>query len=167
MPACIRSASDGGVMMSWSPTRIRVGTRIAPSRSVESGRSSIARIAASGLDHVRVPINSRLVQAPDGEPLEEGYALLDDVVGWMLGHRRVAHPVGDVAEPVALEHDDVGALADFERPGLAREPERRCRVERRGDERLVGGEPVERARGRDRLGHRDDRRGAQIGRAHV
>lgn len=48
--------------------------------------ADIARIAASGLDHVRVPINSRLVQAPDGEPLAEGYALLDDVIGWSRTH---------------------------------------------------------------------------------
>jgi hypothetical protein len=48
--------------------------------------ADIARIAASGLDHVRVPINARLVQAPDGEPIEEGYALLDDVVRWSRRH---------------------------------------------------------------------------------
>lgn len=48
--------------------------------------ADIARIAASGLDHVRVPINARLVQAPDGEPIDEGYALLDDVVRWSRRH---------------------------------------------------------------------------------
>ncbi|OJV59132.1 MAG: endoglucanase [Cellulomonas sp. 73-145] len=48
--------------------------------------ADIARIAASGLDHVRVPINSRVVQDETGEPIEAGYALLDRVIGWCRTH---------------------------------------------------------------------------------
>ncbi len=48
--------------------------------------ADIARIAACGLDHVRVPINSRVLQDEAGEPIEEGYALLDRVIGWSRTH---------------------------------------------------------------------------------
>ncbi len=51
-------------------------------RDVFVTAADIARIAASGLDHVRVPINSRIVQDESGEPIEDGYALLDRVIGW-------------------------------------------------------------------------------------
>lgn len=48
--------------------------------------ADIARIAAAGLDHVRVPINARVVQDEGGEPIDEGYALLDRVIGWARRH---------------------------------------------------------------------------------
>ena len=48
--------------------------------------ADIERIAACGLDHVRVPINSRVVQDESGEPIEEGYALLDRLIGWSRRH---------------------------------------------------------------------------------
>lgn len=44
--------------------------------------ADVARIAACGMDHVRVPVNARVVQGPDGEPLEDGYRLLDRLVAW-------------------------------------------------------------------------------------
>src|SRR4051794_9437615 len=49
--------------------------------------ADIARIAASGFDHVRLPINSRVIQTEDGEPIEEGYALIDRLIGWCRRHR--------------------------------------------------------------------------------
>ncbi len=49
--------------------------------------SDIARIAESGFDHVRLPINSRVVQTEEGEPIEEGYALIDRLIGWCRKHR--------------------------------------------------------------------------------
>ncbi len=55
-------------------------------RDVFITEADIARIAASGFDHVRLPINSRVVQTPDGEPIEEGYALIDRLLGWCRRH---------------------------------------------------------------------------------
>lgn len=49
--------------------------------------SDIELIAASGFDHVRLPINSRLIQAEDGAPIEEGYAMIDRLIGWCREHR--------------------------------------------------------------------------------
>ncbi|WP_198417525.1 glycoside hydrolase family 5 protein [Cryobacterium mannosilyticum] len=49
--------------------------------------ADISRIAASGFDHVRLPINSRLIQAPDGTPIESGYAMIDRLIGWCRTHR--------------------------------------------------------------------------------
>lgn len=46
----------------------------------------IELIAASGFDHVRLPINSRAVQADDGNPIEAGYALIDRLIGWCRRH---------------------------------------------------------------------------------
>lgn len=46
----------------------------------------IELIAASGFDHVRLPINSRLIQDEDGEPIEAGYAMIDRLVGWCRAH---------------------------------------------------------------------------------
>ncbi|WP_084075279.1 glycoside hydrolase family 5 protein [Demequina sp. NBRC 110052] len=48
--------------------------------------ADISRIAALGFDHVRVPINARVIQGADGDPLSAGYALLDDVVRWSERH---------------------------------------------------------------------------------
>ena len=48
--------------------------------------SDIAHIAHSGFDHVRLPINARVIQAPTGEPLEAGYAHVDRLVAWCERH---------------------------------------------------------------------------------
>ncbi len=37
----------------------------------------VRRIAESGFDHIRLPINSRIIQDEDGQPIEGGYALID------------------------------------------------------------------------------------------
>ena len=42
--------------------------------------ADIERIAASGFDHVRLPINARVIQSEDGEPIEAGYALIDRLI---------------------------------------------------------------------------------------
>jgi hypothetical protein len=49
--------------------------------------ADIALIAASGFDHVRLPINSRVIQAEDGTPIEAGYALIDRLIEWCREHR--------------------------------------------------------------------------------
>ncbi len=50
-------------------------------------RADIALIAASGFDHVRLPINSRVIQDENGEPIEAGYALIDSLIEWCREHR--------------------------------------------------------------------------------
>ena len=47
----------------------------------------IERIAASGFGHVRLPINSRIIQTDDGEPIEAGYAMIDRLIEWCREHR--------------------------------------------------------------------------------
>ncbi|MET4639182.1 cellulase family glycosylhydrolase [Mycetocola sp. 2940] len=49
--------------------------------------ADIRRIAESGFDHVRLPINARLIQAPDGTPLESGYAMIDRLIAWCRTHK--------------------------------------------------------------------------------
>jgi endoglucanase len=49
--------------------------------------ADIARIAASGFDHVRLPINSRVIQDEHGEPIEAGYAMIDRLIQWCRQHR--------------------------------------------------------------------------------
>lgn len=49
--------------------------------------ADIQRIAESGFDHIRLPINSRVVQTEEGEPIEAGYALIDRVIEWCRRHR--------------------------------------------------------------------------------
>lgn len=49
--------------------------------------ADIAAIASSGFDHVRLPINSRLIQDENGEPIESGYALIDRLIEWCRTHR--------------------------------------------------------------------------------
>ncbi len=49
--------------------------------------ADIARIAASGFDHVRLPINARVIQDADGEPIEAGYAMIDRLIAWCRAHR--------------------------------------------------------------------------------
>jgi len=48
--------------------------------------ADIALIAASGFDHVRLPINSRVIQNDDGEPIEAGYAMIDRLIEWCRAH---------------------------------------------------------------------------------
>ncbi|KRE30563.1 glycoside hydrolase family 5 protein [Agromyces sp. Soil535] len=47
----------------------------------------IAAIAAFGFDHVRLPINARVVQDADGRPIESGYELIDRLIDWCRAHR--------------------------------------------------------------------------------
>ncbi|MCU1557634.1 MAG: glycoside hydrolase family 5 [Microbacteriaceae bacterium] len=49
--------------------------------------ADIERISASGFDHVRLPINSRLIQDEDGAPIEAGYAMIDRLIEWCRTHR--------------------------------------------------------------------------------
>ena len=49
--------------------------------------ADIARIAESGFDHVRLPINSRVIQDADGAPIEAGYAMIDRLIEWCRTHR--------------------------------------------------------------------------------
>ncbi len=44
--------------------------------------SDVRRIAESGFDHIRLPINSRLVIDDEGTLLESGFAMIDDVIRW-------------------------------------------------------------------------------------
>jgi hypothetical protein len=56
-------------------------------RDVFVAEEDIARIAALGFDHVRLPINSRIVLTDDGEFRAEGFALIDRLVTWCRQHR--------------------------------------------------------------------------------
>lgn len=49
--------------------------------------ADIEWIAASGFDHVRLPINSRLIQTDSGEPIEAGLRLIDQLIEWCRTHR--------------------------------------------------------------------------------
>jgi hypothetical protein len=49
--------------------------------------ADIERIAASGFDHVRLPINGALIQDADGNPIEDGYAMIDRLIQWCRTHR--------------------------------------------------------------------------------
>jgi endoglucanase len=50
-------------------------------------KEDIAKIASSGFDHVRLPINSRVVMTEEGLPIEAGFALIDRVIEWCREHR--------------------------------------------------------------------------------
>jgi endoglucanase len=47
----------------------------------------VRRIAETGFDHIRLPINARLIQTPAGEPIEAGLALIDQTIDWCRTHR--------------------------------------------------------------------------------
>ncbi|SJN43844.1 endoglucanase [Microbacterium esteraromaticum] len=47
----------------------------------------IAEIAAAGFDHVRLPINARIIQDRSGAPIEAGYRLIDRLIEWCREHR--------------------------------------------------------------------------------
>jgi hypothetical protein len=46
----------------------------------------IARIRAEGMNHVRLPINSRVVMDEAGQLIESGFALIDSVINWCRKH---------------------------------------------------------------------------------
>jgi endoglucanase len=46
----------------------------------------IAKISESGFDHVRLPINSRILMTDEGLPIEAGFALIDRVIEWCREH---------------------------------------------------------------------------------
>ena len=48
--------------------------------------TDIARIAAEGFDHVRVALNSRVLQSESGALLEDGFALIDRLIEWCRAH---------------------------------------------------------------------------------
>ena len=47
----------------------------------------IVKIATSGFDHVRLPINSRVVMTEQGLPIEAGFKLIDQVIAWCREHQ--------------------------------------------------------------------------------
>lgn len=46
----------------------------------------IALISANGFDHVRLPINSRIIMTDDGLPIESGFELIDQLIEWCRIH---------------------------------------------------------------------------------
>ncbi len=48
--------------------------------------ADVQRIAESGFDHIRLPINSRLLIDDEGTLLEPGFAMVDDVIRWCRKH---------------------------------------------------------------------------------
>ncbi len=48
--------------------------------------ADVRRIAESGFDHLRLPINSRLLIDDSGAFLEAGFAMVDDVIRWSRTH---------------------------------------------------------------------------------
>jgi endoglucanase len=48
--------------------------------------ADIALIAANGFDHVRLPINARVIQDETGAPIEAGYELIDRLIEWCRTH---------------------------------------------------------------------------------
>ena len=56
-------------------------------RAVFISEDDIAKIAASGFDHVRLPINSRVVMTEQGLPIEAGFTLIDQVIAWCRKHQ--------------------------------------------------------------------------------
>lgn len=49
--------------------------------------ADVRRIAQSGFDHLRLPLNSRLLIDDDGTLLEAGFGMIDDVIRWCREHR--------------------------------------------------------------------------------
>lgn len=45
-------------------------------------KSDIERIAGWGFDHVRLPIDYEVLETEEGEPIEEGYSIVDRAVNW-------------------------------------------------------------------------------------
>lgn len=51
-------------------------------RSRFVAREDVARIAAEGMNHVRLPLNARLLITPEGEPIRDGFADVDRLIDW-------------------------------------------------------------------------------------
>ena len=49
--------------------------------------ADIAAIARHGFDHIRLPINSRVIMDEAGQLIEEGFLLIDQVINWCREHR--------------------------------------------------------------------------------
>jgi endoglucanase len=49
--------------------------------------ADIERIASNGFDHVRLPINARVIQDEMGEPIAAGYELIDRLIEWCRTHK--------------------------------------------------------------------------------
>ena len=43
---------------------------------------NIKEIAGMGVDHIRVPVDYIVIESEDGKMLEDGYAYIDNCVGW-------------------------------------------------------------------------------------
>lgn len=56
-------------------------------RDVFVAEADVAAIAAAGFDHVRLPINSRVLVDDHGNRIESGWALIDRLVEWCRRHR--------------------------------------------------------------------------------
>jgi endoglucanase len=48
--------------------------------------ADIERIGAEGMNHVRLPINSRVVMDEDGAVIASGFELIDRLIGWCRNH---------------------------------------------------------------------------------
>ena len=55
-------------------------------REIFIAEADIARISESGFDHVRLPINSRIIMTDAGEPIEAGFLLIDRLIEWCRKH---------------------------------------------------------------------------------
>ena len=51
--------------------------------------ADLARIAAEGMNHVRLPINSRAMLTDDGESRPDGFAAIDWLIERCRAHRLV------------------------------------------------------------------------------
>lgn len=56
-------------------------------RAAFFNEDDVRRIAESGFDHIRLPINARLIQDEAGEPIEAGLRMIDDCVEWCRRHQ--------------------------------------------------------------------------------
>ncbi|WP_240638651.1 cellulase family glycosylhydrolase [Microbacterium sp. ABRD28] len=85
----------GDEMSSPRQIEARIDALVGPERAAEFWRRyrqaflterDVARIAAHGFDHVRLPLNSRSLITEDGHLLEDGFAPIDDLLGWCRTH---------------------------------------------------------------------------------
>ncbi|MFD6178618.1 MULTISPECIES: glycoside hydrolase family 5 protein [unclassified Isoptericola] len=90
-------APEGRGVPAQSPREIEalVDDLVGPDRAAEFWarfrdtfftEADVARIAAEGFDHVRLPINSRVVMDEAGRFLEDGFALVERCVRWCEAH---------------------------------------------------------------------------------
>ena len=56
-------------------------------RDIFISESDVALIAEYGFDHIRLPINSRIIMTDEGLPIESGFVLLDRVIDWCRKHQ--------------------------------------------------------------------------------